>query len=202
VPRYRVGVPRLTGDALPRGTLRRLTQPQLVVDDRLILRPWRSGDIPAIRAAFATPDIQRWHVLRIDSDDEAQAWIDDWARRWAAELDASWAITRAGGGTVVGQVGLRTVMLFASEAQLSYWVMPAARGAGIAALAARAVADWTFDAVGLNRLFLKHSVANAASCRVALRAGFRTEGTLRGHLLHADGFHDCHIHARLRTDTG
>ncbi|MFG1923270.1 GNAT family N-acetyltransferase [Cryptosporangium sp. NPDC048952] len=50
------------------------------------------------------------------------------------------------------------------------------------------------------RIFLLHSTGNSASCRVAHAAGFPMEGTLRGYLLHADGWHDVHSHARLSTD--
>ena len=40
----------------------------------------------------------------------------------------------------------------------------------------------------LHRRGLGHSVANTASCRVADRAGFRLEATLRSALLHSDGW--------------
>jgi ribosomal-protein-alanine N-acetyltransferase len=141
-------MPLLVGPALAAGSLRKLEQPRLGVDGQLALRPWRADDDAVVRAAFACPDIQRWHVRRIDSDDEARTWIAGWAERWADETDASWA----------------------------------------------------FDTVGLNRLFLQHSTANPGSCRVAGKAGFGLEGTLRRSMLHADGWHDVHLHARLRTD--
>jgi ribosomal-protein-alanine N-acetyltransferase len=56
------------------------------------------------------------------------------------------------------------------------------------------------DRDGFHRLELTHSLANAASCRVAHKVGYRLEGTLRQHGLHADGWHDMHLHARLETD--
>ncbi|OEJ33089.1 GNAT family N-acetyltransferase [Streptomyces subrutilus] len=40
----------------------------------------------------------------------------------------------------------------------------------------------------------------AADCAVATKAGYPLECTMRGALLHADGWHDEHLHARLRTD--
>jgi len=54
--------------------------------------------------------------------------------------------------------------------------------------------------LGLHRLELRHSTANPASCRVAARAGFRLEGTLRSAMRHPDGWHDMHLHARLQGD--
>jgi RimJ/RimL family protein N-acetyltransferase len=193
-------VPLLVGPALPAGSLRAVEQPCLDVDDQLALRPWREDDVPTVTTAFACPDIQRWHVRRMDSDDEARAWLAGWAGRWTDETDASWAVVDRRTDQPVGQVGLRTVVLFEGSAHLSYWVLPASRGTGIAVRAVRTLTRWAYDLVGLNRLSLLHSTVNVASCRVAARAGFGVEGTMRGSIRHADGWHDMHVHARLRTD--
>jgi [ribosomal protein S5]-alanine N-acetyltransferase len=87
-------------------------------------------------------------------------------------------------------------------AEVSYWVLPAARRQGLAVSAVEAVTRWAFDDLGLHRLVLEHSVHNEASCRVAGRTDFELEGTLRRSLLHADGWHDVHLHARLAPDAG
>ena len=192
-------MPLLVGPALSAGSLRALGQPHLGIDDRMALRPWREGDAATVMAAFACPDIQRWHVRRLDTHDESLAWIAGWATRWDNETDASWAIVD-GHDQPIGQVGLRTLSLFEASAALSYWVLPDARGAGVAVRAADAVTRWAFDVVRLHRVSLEHSTANPASCRVAARLGFGVEGTRRGAARHADGWHDMHEHARLRTD--
>ncbi|SFH75720.1 Protein N-acetyltransferase, RimJ/RimL family [Amycolatopsis regifaucium] len=193
-------VPLLIEPVLPAGTFRTAKQPCLIVDDRFVLRPWCVDDAEAVEAAFACPAIQRWHVRRVDGADEARTWIAGWAQRWAEETDASWAVVDAREDRAVGQVGLRTVSLFEASAQLSYWVLPSARGAGIAGGAVAALTGWAFGTVRLNRLFLLHSTENLASCRVAGKAGYGLEGTLRSSMLHADGWHDVHLHARLRSD--
>ncbi len=51
-----------------------------------------------------------------------------------------------------------------------------------------------------HRLDLYHSVANPASCRVAEKAGYLCEGTMRGSCLHADGWHDMHVHGLFQGD--
>jgi RimJ/RimL family protein N-acetyltransferase len=173
-----------------------LVQPEIRADG-LVLRPWRRSDRPVVVAAYADPAIQRWHCWSM-SDDEAREWIAAWPIRWRRENDGSWAVVEA--GHVVGQVGLRRVVLGEGRAAVSYWVLPAARGRRIAERALSAMATWSFDTLRLHRLELHHSTANAASCRVAQRAGFRAEGTKRGEALHADGWHDMHQHARLEDD--
>jgi [ribosomal protein S5]-alanine N-acetyltransferase len=83
---------------------------------------------------------------------------------------------------------------------LSYWVRPEWRESGVAVRSAVRLTRWVFDVVRLHRLHLLHSTANLASCWVAEKAGFGLEGMLRGSMLHADGWHDGQVHARLRTD--
>ncbi len=80
---------------------------------------------------------------------------------------------------------------------MSYWVSPQARGVGAASLATAALSDWLLKDLGLHRLELGHSVLNPASCRVALKAGYAPEGTMRSALLHSDGWHDMHWHSRI-----
>lgn len=86
------------------------------------------------------------------------------------------------------------------SAEIVYWLLPEARGRGIAVEATKQVTRWAFDELGLHRLRLCHAVANDASCRVAAKAGFVLEGTQRSALLHADGWHDEHLHALIESD--
>ena len=192
-------MPRLSTPSRQAGFLRTTGQPHLPVDATTALRPWRESDADAVKEAFDCSTVQRWHVLRMDTRDEAVAWIRAWARRWDDEVDSSWAIADRD-GQAIGQVGLRGLSLFEGTAGLSYWVTPRARGAGVAVRAAHALTQWAFDVLDLHRMGLEHSTANEPSCRVATKLGFAAEGVSRGSGKHADGWHDMHRHARLRTD--
>jgi RimJ/RimL family protein N-acetyltransferase len=148
-------------------------------------------------AGYADPDIRRWHARSLD-DDEARDWIELWAKRWNDETDAGWAVTSD--GQVAGQIALRRIDLEEANASISYWVLPAARGARTASRALDALTTWAFTGLGLHRIEVSHSTGNLRSCRVAERSGYLAEGTLRSVALHADGWHDMHLHARIRTD--
>ena len=195
-------MPHLVPDVLAPGTLARIEQPTLIVDDELLLRPWGTGDTAAVVVAFADAAIQKWHMRHIDSEGEASEWIASWEQRWFAETDAAWAVAYRSTGEAIGYVALRSVMLAAAQAQLSYWVVPLARGNGIATRAAAALTQWGFHDLGLHRIFLVHSLENEPSCRVAESAGFTVEGTMRDYMRHSDGWHDMHLHARLSTGDG
>jgi RimJ/RimL family protein N-acetyltransferase len=192
-------VPRLSSAVLLPGSLKRLRQPAVPVNDRFRLRPWHGRDVPIVIEAFTDPDIQRWHRRSLELG-EARQLIREWRSMWERETGASWAIERLADHAAVGRVALHHVNFEAACGEVSYWVLPHARRAGAASSAARAASEWSFDVMGLHRIELRHSVFNAASCGVATRAGFQLEGTLRSALLHVDGWHDMHVHARIRSD--
>ncbi|GGM00792.1 acetyltransferase [Streptomyces fumigatiscleroticus] len=193
-------MPYLTGPVLAAGTLARAPQPTLSTGDRLLLRPWEPGDAPAVHAAFQDPLIHQWHVRSADSEAEVAGWIGDWRAAWQEEREAQWAVVAEDTGLLLGRVALREIRLDDGVAEVAYWTSAAARGRGVAARATAALARWALDEVGFHRLELLHAVGNEASCRVAARSGFALEGTKRSAALHADGWHDMHLHARVQGD--
>ncbi|NEB05638.1 GNAT family N-acetyltransferase [Streptomyces sp. SID13726] len=178
------------------------TQPTLGLPGGLELRPWRPCDATALVTASHDPAISRWNLLPALTEEEARTRIARMRERWETETGAVWAITRPanGEGGILGLAAWIGVDLRRGHAEIAYWVLPAGRGTGLAVAAARRLTDWALDDLGLHRLTLCHAVANPASCRVAEKAGFRLEGTMRHALLHADGWHDQHLHARVRGD--
>jgi RimJ/RimL family protein N-acetyltransferase len=173
-----------------------LAQPVLDVDD-FVLRPWRPADAPAVVAAYRDPEIRQWHIHSMN-ENEALAWIEAWPKRWRQESGCGWAA--ANDDRVLGQISLRTVDLDEGVAEISYWVLPSARGHRIAQRSLTALTAWSFDVLGLHRIEILHSTRNPGSCRVAERAGYLAEGVKRSEALHADGWHDMHLHARIATD--
>lgn len=187
---------KTTAPVVAPGTLHRVDPPD--IDEPLGLRPFAAGDAPFLVDAFRDPGIRRWHRRTMDTEAEARAWIDDITARHRAEAGANWVIVD--GDRPVGRVGLTRIDLVEGYGELSYWVLPAERGRSIASRATRAVVEWALGPLGLHRINLHHSTVNEASCRVARATGFAEEGTARSMLLHDDGWHDMHLHARVAGD--
>jgi len=185
---------------VPAGRLSCNTQPVLGLPGGLELRAWRPTDADALVTAGRDAAIQQWNLFSVESPETARERIGRMHERWAAETAGIWAIARPGGGAALGLVGLTGIDLAGGSGEIIYWLLPPARGAGVAVEATTRLARWSLDELGLHRLRLCHSVANPASCRVAAKAGFPLEGTMRGALLHADGWHDQHLHARVQGD--
>ncbi|MER7946428.1 GNAT family N-acetyltransferase [Streptomyces sp. NPDC096079] len=177
----------------------RAEQPVLGLPGGLELRPWRLSDADVLVTAGQDPGIRHWNRLLVDTPDDARRRIERMHERWTAELSAIWAIARPD-GEALGLIGWGDIDLSGGSAEIVYWILPSARGAGVTVEATRRVSAWALNDLGLHRLRLCHSVANPASCRVAVKAGFSLEGTMRSALLHADGWHDEHLHALVQGD--
>ena len=80
-------------------------------------------------------------------------------------------------------------------ASVAYWVVPVARRRQVATRAVLALSQWCLRDVGLHRLQLPTRSTTTAHAGVAQRAGYAFEGILRSHALHADGWHDMHVHS-------
>ncbi|WP_306789612.1 GNAT family N-acetyltransferase [Mycolicibacterium aubagnense] len=193
-------VPTLIPPAISAGHLSRSPHPSLSVASVALLRPWRPSDANAVVDAFSDPEIQRWHVRRADSADEARRWINEWNAGWTAEAQLNWAVVDLTSDALMGRVSLKCLDLHDGSAEAAYWMVPTWRGRGLCTRALTTLCQWAFRDAGFHRIGLEHSVANHASCRVATKAGFRAEGTQRSAALHADGWHDMHVHALLASD--
>ncbi len=180
---------------VPAGRMARDPQPVLGLLSGLELRPWDLADADVLLAAGQEPGIRRWNLMLVESLDDARGRIERMHGRWQAEQGVIWAIAHPGGGEVLGLIGWNDIDLKEGSAEIVYWLLPAARGGGIVVEAVQRVSRWALEDLGLHRLRLCHSVANPASCRVAAKAGYTLEGTMRSALLHADGWHDQHLHA-------
>jgi RimJ/RimL family protein N-acetyltransferase len=189
-------VPRLVTPVIAQGSLRSFQQPTIAASETLQLRPWTIKDVPAVMAAYMDPDIRHWNLRSLD-EHEAVELIEDWCSRWEREVGAYWAIVSLPDGEVLGRIGVREINLEEGIGEFSYWVMPNARGHGVAGLAVETVSEWAFEELGFHRLELRHSVHNLPSCRVATKSHFELEGILRSVFLLSDGWHDAHLHARI-----
>lgn len=176
-------------------------EPVEIAAGRLQLRPWESIDAPALLIAARDPAIRLWNpAAQVVDLDAARAWCAARAD-WSGGDHASWAVKEPTTGALLGSVSLSHLDAANLSGQVGYWVLPEARGHGVATGAVRAAARFAFGALGLVRLELFHAVENPASCHVAAAAGFRLEGVHRSSYRYGDGLlHDEHCHARLAAD--
>jgi RimJ/RimL family protein N-acetyltransferase len=100
-------------------------------------------------------------------------------------------------GRIVGGISLFHADWEVRSAEIGYGVRADERGKGYATEALVAVSRWTLSAGGMQRAWLTANTDNVASVRVAEKAGFAREGTLRRAGLEDDGLHDQALFALL-----
>ncbi|MEU2670619.1 GNAT family N-acetyltransferase [Streptomyces sp. NPDC007164] len=173
----------------------------------VVLRPWSRRDtesegmLDGLVAAAADPQIALWNPIATKDRAAALAWVEARDGAWDRGAVAPFAVVEAADGALLGAVTLRWVDREDGLAMIGYWLLPAARGRGIATRATAAVTGWGFATADARRIEIAHATGNESSCRVADRCGYLPEGTLRDSHRFGDGkYHDEHLHARLATD--
>lgn len=165
------------------------------------MRPWAHGDTEELLAAFGDPSIRHYATTVVDTAAAATKFVANRTAGWAERTGMSWAITGAGSGGVLGHVGIHVVERWLGYATIGYWLLPRARGQGVATRAVRAGTTAAFTHLDLHRIELAHAIENVASCAVAERCGYQYEGTLRDAMRYAgERWSTEHLHARLVTD--
>ncbi|MFF8588869.1 GNAT family N-acetyltransferase [Streptomyces althioticus] len=174
----------------------------------LLLRAWdphSDDDAEAWLRGLTDPEFRRWNTpLRPVGDlDGARRSLRTRAALAEEGAVVSFHIADAADGTPLGHIGIDDIRPVMAVGRIGYWVLPEARGRGVATRAALLAADWALTEGALHRLELGHAVGHEVSCRVANRCGFLPEGTLRDAMFapgRHDAFRDTHLHARLATD--
>ena len=103
-------------------------------------------------------------------------------------------------GVLCGSIRLNHIEQENRKASVGYFISTSHQGRGIATLAVRAVAQWCFEQLGLNRIELRCTSDNLASQAVAKRAGFVWEGMLRQAELLNGVFVDYFVYGLLKEE--
>jgi RimJ/RimL family protein N-acetyltransferase len=152
-----------------------------ILTERLRLRPFRAGDLPAFVAYRSRPEIARYQ-----SWDTSYSMAD--AERFLAsqrdvELGApgAWvqlaAVDRRS-GTLCGDCAVRVVTDQPATAEVGVTFAPAHQGSGLATEALAAVVAELFEHHGIHRVYAEADDRNAAVHRLVERLRFRSEARL------------------------
>jgi RimJ/RimL family protein N-acetyltransferase len=183
-------------DGQPKGVFSPPDPP--LTDGRIRIRPLAAADEDVVFEACQDPAIQRWVPVPVPYlREHAHDWVRNWNEGWSNATHGALAIADASSNRLLGAIGLTPI-----EHRLSvgYWIVPAERGRGVATDAVRLLTAWAFRTLDYPRLELYHFVGNEASGRVATKAGFRREGTLRLFAEMRGEPRDCVMYSLLASD--
>ncbi len=171
-----------------------------LVDGATALRPWRDSDLLGLVAACQDPEIARWTRVPANySENDARAYLLQRYDLTFAGHSAPFAVVSAADGTLLGSISLMRIAWEHRRAEVGYWLAPEARGHGHATRAVRLVCAWGTAKLGFERIDLLAATGNAASQRVAERAGFTRDAVLRSYAASTYERHDMVAYGLLTT---
>jgi RimJ/RimL family protein N-acetyltransferase len=154
----------------------------------LLLRPPDERDLDAIVEGCRDPEVPRFVPLVPDpyTAEDGRTFLAGVREAWRVTPERTFAIVDAETEEFLGVVTVR----LREGGSVGYWLKREARGRGVMTQAVRAVVEWARSEHGIGRLVLTTHPDNAASQRVAERAGFRRVGTMTDHPVFPDGTHE------------
>ncbi|HEX8464437.1 MAG TPA: GNAT family N-acetyltransferase [Abditibacterium sp.] len=152
---------------------------------RLLIRAPRAGDGAQLNAAVH----ESWEELRIwmpwaktlPSLEESEANLRQAAARWIERSDLRLNLFSKATGELVGGSGLHRIDWNVPRMEIGYWQRTKFCGQGLMTEAVRAIAAFALEELGAQRVEICCDARNEPSRRVAERAGFGLEATLRNH---------------------
>ena len=169
--------------------------------DRLILRPFTLADAPDVHRLVGGWDIAS-ATIYIPHPYEywmAEEWIGARQGQFESGNQGNFAITLRSNGILVGGISMDTNRTD-EHGELGYYIGKPYWNNGYATEATQAVIKYSFEVLGLRRVFAAHFARNPASGRVMQKAGRSYEGCLRQHVKKWDAFEDMMYYGIVRED--
>jgi RimJ/RimL family protein N-acetyltransferase len=108
--------------------------------------------------------------------DSALAYLESIAELAARGEGVAWCIADAQNDHCLGSISLDGLGGYANRGEIGYWVHPDARGRGVVSEAVRLVTQYARNSGLVTSVLIRCAKGNAASRRVAERAGYRMVG--------------------------
>ena len=169
---------------------------------RLILRPFVMEDADAMYRNWASdPEVTKflsWPPYQ--SVDTAHDILGQWTRQYADSCFYQWAIELKTIGEPIGSISVVNFDDRVDMAEIGFCIGKNWWGRGIMTEAMKAVMDYLFDEVGIQRIEAGHDPNNPASGAVQRKCGLKYEGTFRRRIRSNQGITDVCWYAILREE--
>jgi RimJ/RimL family protein N-acetyltransferase len=178
-----------------------MNQQPTLETERLILRPFAlsdAGDVQRLAGDRAIADTTKT-IPHPYEDGMAEKWISSHPEVFDQGKGVTFAITLKPQGMLVGAISLLN-MIKGHQAELGYWIAKPCWNRGFCTEAGRAVLEFGFGVLGLNRIHACHFSRNPSSGRVMLKLGMTHEGCRKQHIRKWDKFEDLELYGILKAD--
>ena len=172
--------------------------------ERLILRPFIDEDASAMYKNWASdPEVTRFLTWPTHSDVEISKMIvSHWVSLYGETNHYQWAIVLKEINEPIGSIAAVSVNDALDKVEIGYCIGQTWWHRGITTEALRAVMDFFFSEVGVNRVEARHDPRNPHSGAVMAKCGMRFEGIQRQADINNMGRCDVAWYGRLASDEG
>lgn len=176
---------------------------QRIETDRLILRRYKIEDADAMYKNWASDsEVTKFLTWQPHSSVEvSRGIIENWLKEYSDEKYYQWAIVlKDNGNEPIGDISVVHMNEDISMVHIGYCLGRAWWRRGIMSEALKAVMDFMFDTVEVNRVESRHDPMNPNSGKVMQKCGMKYEGTLRSADRNNQGICDACYYALLRSE--
>lgn len=176
---------------------------QRIETDRLILRRYVIEDADAMYKNWASDsEVTKFLTWQPHSSVEvSRGIIENWLKEYSDEKYYQWAIVlKDNGNEPIGDISVVHMKEDISMVHIGYCLGRAWWRRGIMSEALKAVTDFMFDTVEVNRVEARHDPRNPNSGKVMQKCGMKYEGTLRSADRNNQGICDACYYALLRSE--
>ncbi len=176
---------------------------QRIETDRLILRKYVIEDAAAMYKNWASDkEVTKYLTWPPHASQEiSQGVIEDWIKQYSNESYYHWTIVLKGNNNEpIGDIAVVCINENISKAHIGYCIGRTWWNRGITSEALKAVMDFLFDVVGVNRIEARHDPRNPNSGKVMKKCNMKYEGTLRSYDWNNQGISDACYYALLKSE--
>jgi [ribosomal protein S5]-alanine N-acetyltransferase len=169
--------------------------------ERLLLRPIAMKDAPDIFAYASDPVVTKYvRFVTHKSIKDTHAFIRRVQTNYKKGITPLWGMQSKATGHLIGALGFLQWPNPDQRAELGYVANRNVWGKGYVTEAAKALCDFAFKKMNVNRIEAGTIVGHVASQRVLEKCGFKFEGVLRQRELIKGRFPDVTMYSLLRSD--
>ncbi|WP_257348374.1 GNAT family N-acetyltransferase [Pseudalkalibacillus decolorationis] len=172
------------------------------IDKDLSLKLLEKRDIPEL---FALVDGSRMYLRKwlpwvdgMEKEEDYEPVIEMWLKQFAEQNGFQVGVLYK--DSLVGMIGYHGIDTGNQKTSIGYWLAEGIQGKGIMTRSTKALVNYAFDTLHLNRVEIQCGVENSRSRGIPERLGFKNEGIIREAEYLYDHFHDCVIYSMLRKE--
>lgn len=175
---------------------------KFIETERLLLREFFLDDANAMFNNYAGDDEVTKYLTwpTHQSAAESEAVISEWLPDYEKKECYNWAIELKEIGEIIGGISAFNIDEMVGKIEVGYCIGKNWWNQGITTEALKAVMNFLFDEVGVNRIEAKHDTRNVYSGKVMRKCGMKYEGTHRQSFKNNQGICDSAFYALLKDE--